>query len=353
MPFNRPSPQDILKRIQAEMDLLLPGSDARLPFTPEQILARIQAIASHELHGHISWLARQILVDSADVEYLDRHAQLWGIVRHPAVAATGGVTFTGDDSEAVPAGTTLTRGDGVLYTLDDEVTIAGTTGSGTVTAVEGGAAGNAEAATKLRLTTPVSGISSNVSVDGSGLTGGADAEDDDALRARVTQRMQEPPHGGAAYDYIAWAQEISGVTRVWVYPEQTGPGTVTVIFVMDDKEGTIIPDAGEVAAVQDHIDSVRPVTADVTVLAPTPVPVDFDITLDPNTAAVQAAVTAELEDFFSRESVPGGTLKLSRIGEAISAGTGEYSHVLTDPVADVVMSFGDIATLGTITYAGA
>ena len=108
-------------------------------------------------------------------------------------------------------------------------------------------------------------------------------------------RIQQPPHGGASYDYTTWALEVSGVTRAWVYPQELGLGTVTVRFVRDF-DATPIPYAGEVAAVQAYIDARRPVTALVTVVAPAAVPINFQIQgLTPSNATVQAAGSATIQ----------------------------------------------------------
>src|SRR6478736_4591283 len=66
------------------------------------------------------------------------------------------------------------------------------------------------------------------------MTGGADTETDDQLRARVLFRIQQPPMGGDANDYVAWALAVPGVTRAWCSPLEMGMGTVTVRFMMDE-----------------------------------------------------------------------------------------------------------------------
>ena len=138
-----------------------------------------------------------------------------------------------------------------------------------------------------------------------------------------------------------------------MYPGELGLGTVTVRFVRDD-DGTgsaIIPAAAEVVAVQAHIDALRPVTAQVTVVAPTAVPLNFQIQgLTPNNATVQAAVQAELQDLLLREAVPGGTILLSHIRAAISAAAGETDYVLLSPSANVTNTTGNMSTMGTITW---
>ena len=105
------------------------------------------------------------------------------------------------------------------------------------------------------------------------------------------------------------------------------------------------------AAVQDYIDERRPVTAQVTVLAPVAVPLALTIALTPDTTAVRAAVTAELQDLLRRDAKPGGTILISRIREAISVSAGEQNHVLTVPSVDVTHAAGEMPTLGTITWA--
>jgi len=107
-----------------------------------------------------------------------------------------------------------------------------------------------------------------------------------------------------------------------------------VRFVRDnDGTGTaIVPDGTEVAAVQTYIDARRPVTAQVTVAAPTASPLNFTISgLLPNTLAVRTAVQTELQDLLLRAAVPGGTILLSHIRAAISSATGENDFSLTSP----------------------
>lgn len=85
--------------------------------------------------------------------------------------------------------------------------------------------------------------------------------------------------------------------------------------------------------------------------APTAAPLNLTIQLTPNTAAVRAAVTAELADVVRREAMPGGTLLLSHLREAISVAAGEINNVLSTPTADVTHAPGQMPVLGTITWA--
>lgn len=349
MPFARPSLPDLIDRIAADIETQLPGVDARLRRSNLNVLARAEAGVAHSLYGYLDWLARQLMPDTAEVDYLERWSIIWGVTRLAATYATGAIAVTGVNGTVIPNGTFWTRSDAQRYASTADATISGGAATIPVIAETAGAAANTDANTTLTVSSPIAGLNASATVEADGLADGLDQEDDDALRARLVARIQQPPMGGAAYDYEAWAKQVAGVTRVWVYPLYLGLGTVGVFFVCDDLD-PIIPDADKVAEVQTCLDLVRPVTADVTVMAPIAYPVDFEVVLSPNTAATRSAVTASLTDYLFRDGVPGATLYLSRIMEAISIAAGESYHVLTVPDANVVLPAGRLGTLGTITF---
>lgn len=349
MAYARPSLTEIIERKITDIDSRLPTASARLRRSVLNALLRASAAVEHGLYGFIQWLSRQIIPDTAEAEFLERHANWWGITRVAASSAIGNITVTG--SGTVPAGVVLQRADGIEYTVDTEVVIT-SSGVVAVTCSTAGAAGNTSAGAKLSFVSPIAGIDSSATTED--LTGGADIETDDALRARLRERVQQPPHGGAKNDYIAWAKEVAGVTRVWSMPLWLGAGTVGVFFVRDN-DASIIPDTAEVQAVQDYIDSVRPVTANVTVIAPIAAPQDMTIQIKPNDSITQANITAELTDLFSRaanveDGNGAGTILISHIREAVSIAAGESDHVMVSPTANITLSIGEIATLGTITF---
>jgi len=350
MPFSRPALPTLIARAEADIETRLPGADARLRRSNLNVLARVHSGAAHGLYGYLDWIARQVLPDTAESEMLERHASIWKVPRLAAAPAIGAVVFTGTNGATIPVGTPLLRSDGAEYVTTAEGVVAGGSVEVGVTASAVGQVGNAVAASVLNLEAPIAGVNSTATVTAGALTGGADIESDDSLRARLLARIQAPPHGGASHDYVAWALEVAGVTRAWCYPQELGLGTVTVRFVRDD-DASPIPDAGEVAAVQAYIDALRPVTADLTVVAPVAVPLDFTISITPDTSAIRAAIEAELRDLLRRESEPGATILLSHIREAISLAAGENDHTLTVPAANVTHAVGEMATFGTITWA--
>lgn len=304
---------------------------------------------THGAHGHLKWLSRQVQADTCEDEFLVRLADVYGLERNAAQASTGEVTITGVDTTVCPDETVWVSGDGIRYVQDGAATIVSGQAVITVVAEEGGADGDQVSGVKLTIGSPVAGITATATVSGDGIIDGADIEEIEALRARLLLRLRTPPSGGGPGDYEAWALEVDGVTRAWEYPRLLGPGTVVVYFVRDN-DVSIIPSTSEVATVQAYLETKAPVTAEVTAIAPTDVPVDFTFTsLTPDTAAVRAAIEAELEGIFA-EAEPGEPTLLSRLNEAISIATGETDHTLSVPAADIEPAAGELSSLGTITW---
>lgn len=360
MPFARPPLSTLRTQAKAHFQAEIPGFDPTLPRTVLGVTADLQAGMAHGAHGHMAWVVRQGNPATADIDLLEVWASVWGIARRAASRASGPVVVTGTDGTDVPAETQFTRG-GLLFRVTMGATIAAGSATVTVEAVLPGEEANAPQDAPVRFLATLPGADGEALVGTGGLVGGADAEPDEELRARLLERIQKPPAGGAAHDYRAWAFTVAGVTRVWVAPEEQGPGTVVVRFMMDEvraaqqgiPQGTDSPaPTGDQALVFDVIDPLRPVTADVFVVAPIPIALDATVTgLDPDTPAIRAAIEASLADMLHRRAEPGVTLSRSWVAEAVSAGAGENRHVLTLPAADIAHGAGEIPIMGTVTYA--
>lgn len=349
MPFARPTLTELIDRVTTDISGRVTGvQSAVLRRSLLGILARSEAGAVHMLYGFLEWAAKQAIIDTAEKEYLERWAAIWKVFRKAADFSTGPALLAGAVGSTLPAGTIFQRQDGVQYrTLADGV-FTGTTLQPTVVAVEAGAAGDAIAGTPLFLLSPVAGVQSTGSA-AAAIEGGLDVETDPQLLSRLLKRIRQPPHGGAASDYELWALEVPGVTRVWVYPTQMGLGTVTVLFVCDG-ETDIIPTPAKVAEVQAYINARKPVTAEVFVAAPVADPLNMTVKLSPNTAAVQAAVRAEVADLIVRDAKPGSPTLISRLREAVSIAAGETDNAIVTPTADVAHATGHMAVPGTITF---
>ena len=346
MPFETPSLPVLIKRTQSDL-----ASDS-LRQSDAQVLARTLSGAAFGLYGYLDWIAEQILPDTADESTLERIAALrLNQARKAAVAASGTVSFTAAAGAVLDVDTVLQSSDGRSF----KVTAAGTTHAGlntaTVQAIDAGTLGNADAGLSLIAVQPLQGIGSTFTVLAPGLTGGVARETLESLRARVIRSYRVIPQGGSAQDYETWSLEVPGITRAWCRGNYLGPGTVGV-FVMRDDDPQPIPNAAQLAQVQAHIEPLRPVTADVYVLAPVMKPVVYQLRLTPDTSAVRAAVEAQLRDLHNREAGLGDSLLLTHIAEAISTATGETDHKLTSPLADVTAATNQLLVFGGITWLG-
>ncbi|MFH1999963.1 MAG: baseplate J/gp47 family protein [Planctomycetota bacterium] len=240
MTLTRPTRTSIINGIKGDIEALVPGTDLSYPNSLLGILAAALGGAVHELFGRITWLAIQLFPDTCEGEYLERWSTVWDIFRTPPVAATGTVACTGTDGTDIPAGTIIIRADGTEYETDELATIAGGTANVAITAVVAGDDGNTDPSAEFSFQSPIPDINTLATVDAEGITGGVDIEDDVSLRANLLNRIKEPPHGGASFDYPKWGKGVSGVTRAWCHPLYdedggAGLGHVGLSFVMDGK----------------------------------------------------------------------------------------------------------------------
>lgn len=297
------------------------------------VRANATGAAVEGLYQHQQWIVRQLFPDTADPDYLERHAALRKLTLKPATSATGSVSFGGVVGSPVPIGTEVKTSGGIAYLT----TAAGEIGvGGTVTlaaqAVVAGATGNQAAATALALTAAPSGVLSAASVVG--MTGGTDVETHVSLLARLLFVLRNPPCGGALHDYYTWAMNVAGVTRAYPYANRRGNGTVDVVILTEGG----LPSAPLVEAAQAYIDTQRSATADLLVFGPTAVAVDVAGTLTRASgytlATVGAAIDATLAAYFATLK-PGDTVYLNKIRSLISETPGVVDFVITSPVTNV------------------
>lgn len=353
MPTDRPTIPQLVDqgaaKFESQFQSRQMGVLARLRNSVVGIVNRVVAGGLDGLYKYADRLNRNAWPDTCDVESLPDHGARWGKPRLPASRATGTARLVGVDGSTIDLGKILQRGDGFQYVALEAGVIAAGVVDIDIEAVEPGQLGNAVAGTSLSLATPIPGVNSGASAY-TEISGGSDIEDPEAWRARILARVRETPQAGAEYDFEQWALEVPGVTRAWCYPREQGAGTVVVRFVRDN-DLSIIPDAGEVAAVQAYLEARDHVTSTVYAVAPIATPQNYTIQLLPDSPAIRAAVEAELRDLYRREAKPGGTMLISQEREAISVAAGENDHVLVSPSVNQAHTTGLLPTLGVITWA--
>lgn len=373
--FVLPTLGDLMTRARQAFRANLKGSDAAIWPNNLYVTAKVIAGQTFEVLGFASYISRQKFAHTApDLESLALHGEEFGIPRKPAAPALGQIVLTGGGAMSVAADAVFARADGVRFRA---LAGGGLPGAGSLTldvvALTDGKATNTEAGTVLSV---VSGVSASanvaIAVASGGIALGDDVEDIESWRARILFRKRNPPHGGSAADYVQWAGEVAGVAfyadRPAVYVERlwSGSGTVRVFPLMLDLYDDGIPSDADIARVSDHIESLRPAGALVSVAKPVAVMVNVVIAgLAPNTTDVREAVLAELRDTFRRLSRVAGTdreisnmpylaypasFSRSWIWQAVANATGEQRHELQAPTADIPLQPGERAVLGTVTF---
>lgn len=347
MTFRLPTLPELIERVGGD---LTSNADAALRRSDQRALVRVHSGASHEMHGYLGWTARQILPDECDEAMLLRHARLrLAVPRKDAAAAAGFVSASGAEGKTIDAGALLQADDQRRYVVVETVAIRAGTAKVQIRALDAGMAGNVAAGVRLRFVSPVVGVSDTVVVLDAGISGGTDQESIDRLRQRVIRSYRLVPDGGNGDDYVTWALEVPGVTRAWCRPRYMGLGTVGVFFMRDDDLNPV-PDEQACALVRAHIESRRPVTAELYVLAPKPRPIDFDIRLSPDDEATRQAVVESLSDLLEREGELGVTVLESHLRYAISGARGERDHKLLQPADDVALQPNEIPVMGEVTW---
>jgi len=339
----------------------LPGADTTVPNSTTRAMAEAMAALTHDNDRHLDWVARMMMPDTAEGAFAERWGNIWlPDGRKPATGSAGAMTVTGSVGAVVPVGAILTAsvydaaGTSVAYEFEvvGGVTLATTSAVVAIESLNAGALANLDEGARLAFVDVPGGIDGTAMVASPGLAGGSDQETDAALIERYIARIQEPPHGGAAHDYVDWALEVPGVTRAWAAREM-GVGTMTVRIMLDRVRASAggFPQPEDRALVLAHIERLRPVTV-AQVFVPSNIAQPVDLTIDDlvgDTPEARAAIRTELAAMLRARAAPGRMIYASWIREAVSAASGEDHHDLT-ATNQAPASAGHIITLGTVTF---
>lgn len=351
------SPSEISARLRGSLRRYLPGTDALIWPNNLTPIVKVFALALHDMHLRGSWLYRQIFASTANVQHLDRHATELGLVRRSVSRAEGIVTANGLPNTIYPAGIRYLSGNRLFRTISDVRSDMAGLVTMTVISEGFGTAMNIEAGAQLSRADPAlfAGLAQVATVGPKGIGGGADTEADELLRARILDRKRRPPQGGAISDYEQFARAVPGVTQAWAWSWVHGPGTVGVWFLFDGRPDGI-PTEGDVAVVQEALDSRRLIRANAVAAAPIPKPLDVTIAgLGDDTTTTREAIEQSLRAMLVERARPGVSfsafvLSQSWIGEAISAAIGEDRHRLILPADDLTYYNGEMPVLGVVSY---
>lgn len=346
MPYDRPNLGALRDQAQDDINANLPGIDARLRYSNLGVIAEVVAGMANGHYGYLDWIALNSVPFTATGEFLEGWAALKNVYRKPAGYAAGSAAFPATAGSSIPAGTVIARSDGFTYATTADAAVV----SGTITvdfmADLAGVDGNADDGTAMLLVAGVSGVTGNGVTVGA-VTGGADVELDADLRTRMLQRYAAPPQGGAVTDYPGWALEVPGVTRAWLKRNAMGPGSLAVLFMMDDAQaahggfpqGTdgcstyetrATPATGDQLAVANYIFPLQSTIALVYAVAPIPNALTITIAgLSGASTALKTAISTACAAALRGAGVPGGITYMSTLEAAIAAVPGSTGFVIT------------------------
>ena len=249
---------------------------------PVRLFLLTIAAAITQLRSAVNAAARMNLLSYARGDYLESLGILFGVRRLPASAAATTLRFTLSQSlgqdYAVPAGTKAGNGT-VTFSTDARLVIPAGDLSGEVTATcdVPGTEGNDYVPGQINsLVNPLPYIASVTNI--STTSGGADAESDEDLAARIRLAPNAFSVAGPekAYVYHAYSAN-SAISDVAVMGDEDNPGDVHVYVML---ENGVLPGDAVCEGVKEYLsaETRRPLTDRVFVSAPSAV--NFDINVD-------------------------------------------------------------------------
>lgn len=348
--FIVPSLDDIRQTILRDVQSLEPLADVNVDSDYYARASSLAAVAEG-IYSHQKWIIKQFFPDTADTDFLEKHAALRGIRRRNATSASGtGATVTGQVGAEIKAGLQIKTDDNRFYETTANAVISS---NGDVTvpvrALATGASYNITTATKGSFMAAPVGVQSDVVLNN--IIGATDAESDASLLERLLEIIRRPPAGGNRYDYRIWALSVDGVDAAYVYPLRRGLGTVDIAITSNND----VPSDETVQRCQTYIDDVRPVTArESKVVKPDVTKVNFNIQVKISGVTlpeIKAAISTALADYFNT-LIPGDTLIVSQCEAVVNNLVGVVDRKFTAPITNLkadVLTKIEWFRLGTIT----
>lgn len=291
------------------------------------------AACAEGIYAHQKWLIKQFFPDTADTEFLEKHAWLRGLRRRNATYSAGkGATVSGNPNAVIAVGLQIKTEDGRFYeTTESAVIPASGSVIVAVRSLATGAVQNIKTATKGSFMAAPVGVSTDVVLND--VVGATNAESDSSLLERLLNKIRRPAAGGNKYDYKDWALEVDGVEQAYVYPLRRGLGTVDIAITADNG----VPSDDTVRRAQEYIDQERPVTAkESKVVKPDVTKVNFNIQVKISGVAlndIKTAINNALRDYFNG-LIPGDDLIVSQCEAVINNLIGVVDRRFIAPTAN-------------------
>ncbi|RHR53372.1 baseplate J/gp47 family protein [Clostridium sp. AF18-27] len=299
------------------------------------------AVELQNAYIELGWTLDQMFAETAVREYLIRRCSEWNITPHPAAKAV----LKGEFNMEIELGARFSLGT-LNYVAVERI------GDRTyrMECETAGALENRE----LGAMVPVDYIPGLTKAELTEIIdSGSDEESTESLLDRYLTKVQKPSTSGNRYDYYNWAMECDGVGAARVFPLANGPGTVKVVI---SDAGMSAAGAGLVQEVQEHIEELRPVGADVTVASVTEkainVSAGIKVRTGTNLGTVEHAFQAAMAGYLRKEALDLSYVSLAKIGNLLLGidGVEDYFDLLLNGDAgNVSLNDEELAVPGAIT----
>lgn len=184
---------------------------------------------------------------------------------------------------------------------------------------------------------------------------GYEAENDESLRQRYYDKLQRPGKAGNKNHYREWANEITGVGKVRVFPRFGGPLNVRVAIL--DVTGSLAPQQ-LIDEVFNHIDTQAPFGANFSVVTGTQKTIDVEATFILKSGytweEVEPLLIERLNSYFKsiafEESI--NYFSYAQTGREILSveGIDDYSDLLINGLnTNIPMEDLEVGVIGTVT----
>lgn len=301
----------------------------------------------YRLKNNISELELNAFALTAVGEYLDRKVAEQGITRKRAAFAKGTVRISGDVGAVIQQGAKVAEGD-VLFAVDEESVIPDSGYADvSVTCVIAGIVGNVAVGKINRFPVTLPKITDVTNI--TAFTGGYDEETDSELLERYLEKVSRPNVSGNKYHYIEWAKEVSGVGGASVIPLWNGPGTVKVVIVDSLNQPA---DDNLITAVSEHIEELRPIGANVTVVSADSLVIDISVNITNDvTDEITESITTTISNYLGGEALKKSYISYAKIGSIILAvdGVEDYADLMVNrSTANISIPAGSVPVLGGV-----
>lgn len=273
---------------------------------PNRIILYAHSLELYQVAQYVDRAGKQDLLKYSYQGFLDNLGASRGVLRQQPTPAETMIRFTLSETRpnaiGIPAGTKVTNGNLVYFETEEygEIPVGDTWVDIKAVCAENGVGGNdilaGQIDTLVDLIPFVDHIENTVET-----SGGADLESDDSLAERIYIAPSSYSVAGPDDAYVYWAKTYSqSIGDVNV--TSPDPVEVEVRFIMADGE---LPTEVIIEGLEEYLmdENIRPLTDNVTVMAPEGVSFDIEISYYINRSdsakatSIQSAVSSAIEEY--------------------------------------------------------